>query len=55
MSRTMLLCTCKFQQSFFSRQLVAGGLLDVLRNAKDLQERKIVFDALNKLAQDEGV
>lgn len=37
------------------RQLVAGGLLDVLRNAKDSQERAVVLDALNKLAQDEGI
>ena len=36
------------------RQLVASGLLDVLRNAKDSQEREVVLDALNKLAQDEG-
>ena len=33
---------------------MAGGLLDVLRNAKDKSERMTVLDALNRLAQDDG-
>ncbi|XP_067934475.1 serine/threonine-protein phosphatase 4 regulatory subunit 1-like isoform X2 [Watersipora subatra] len=40
-------------ENCYTRQLVAGGLLDVLRNTKDSQERAVVLDALNKLAQDE--
>lgn len=36
------------------RQLVANGILDVLKNAQSHDDRNIVLDALAKLSQDEG-